>query len=399
MRSRPSPLPMKDLRVLHLLRAPAGGLFRHVCDLAAGQEEAGLKVGVICAEEPGDPVSARRFEALRRCCRLGVHAVPMNRMPGLGDMLALARISTHARALSPDVVHGHGAKGGAYARLLPKARGGVRIYTPHGGALHFDPRSVQGAAFLAAERFMRRRTGGFIFESDFGLRSFIEKAGEPGKPSIVVHNGVGESEFDPVRPYADAADFVFIGELRMLKGVATLIEAASSLGTPVRLRIVGAGPDRARFEDMARNAPSATKIEFMGAMPAREAFALGRAVVMPSHHESLPYVALEAAAAGMPLIATRVGGIPEIFGPDAARLVEPDNVPALAAALAHALREPDDLAGAAMRLRRRVMNEFSLRNMVESVIGFYDELLNRQAAMRAAALPGGAVRLREGVRS
>ena len=67
----------------------------------------------------------------------------------------------------------------------------------------------------------------------------------------------------------------------------------------------------------------ARAVRFMPAMPAREAQALGRIMVVPSRAESLPYVVLEAAAAGKPLITTKVGGIPEIYGPLTDTLVPP----------------------------------------------------------------------------
>lgn len=368
------------LRVLHILRAPLGGLFRHVCDLAKGQAAAGLKVGVIIGDQPHDPVSVARLRALAADCALGVHIVPMGRMPGIGDALNVIRMTARAKALAADVIHGHGAKGGAYARLLPRLAGGLRVYTPHGGALHYDPATLQGAAFFAAERLMRRRTDGFIFESDFGLRTFVEKIGEPHARSTVIHNGVNDEEFAPVERIASAADFVFVGEMRELKGVATLIEAISKLKDPARLAIVGSGPDRGRFEAMARELPAHIGVTFHGAMPARDAFALGRVVVLPSLHESLPYVALEAAAAGMPLIATRVGGIPEIFGPDASRLVRPGDTRALAAALAHALADREEMTRTAERLRRRIETDFSAARMVASVIGFYRALLDPASA-------------------
>ena len=73
-------------------------------------------------------------------------------------------------------------------------------------------------------------------------------------------------------------------------------------------------------------------------MPARDAFALGRLLVAPSRAESLPYIVLEAAAAAVPMITTNVGGIPEIFGPQAAGLVAPGDAAALARAIARRAR-------------------------------------------------------------
>lgn len=370
-----APLAPEGLRVLHVLRAPLGGLFRHVCDLARGQRQAGLKVGVVIGDEPHDPVSLARFRELASDCELGVHIMPMNRMPGLGDATNLLRMVARARLLDVDIVHGHGAKGGAYARLLPRFAGARRLYTPHGGMLHFDRHSLKGAFFFAVERLMRRRTDGFIFESDFSLRSFIEKIGEPAVPSIVVHNGVTAADCLPVSPEVGAANFVFVGELRALKGIGTLIEALHHVKKPVHLCVVGAGAERETFETMARHAPSNVRIKFTGAMPAREAFALGRVVVLPSHHESLPYVALEAAAAGLPLIATRVGGMPEIFGPDAGTLVAPGDTAALATALVHAMEDPQGMMALAGRLRRRVQAEFSAARMVQGITDFYRAIL------------------------
>lgn len=394
------PAAFQPMRILHVLRAPQGGLFRHVCDLTEGQRLAGHKVGVICGDVPNDPVSRVRLRELAAQCELGVHIIPMNRMPGLGDATNMLRMTARARLVGADVIHGHGAKGGVYARMLPRFAGGVRVYTPHGGTLHFNRATLQGLAFFVIERLMRARTDGFIFESDFGLRTFIEKVGEPDPVSTVIHNGVGENEFTAVAPESDAADFVFIGELRELKGVGTLIDAATLAGREMRLRIVGAGAERATFEEMASHVPANVHIEFMGAMPARDAFALGRVVVMPSHHESLPYIALEAIAAGKPLIATRVGGMAEIFGADAEALIAPANPAALATALCRMIDHRGDMAAQAVRLKTRVRAEFSAQRMVEGVTGFYRALLDMKAGKHAIGHPvAPEARFHEGVPS
>mgnify|MGYP003643502826 FL=1 len=379
-------LARKPLHILHVFRAPLGGLFRHVCDLAEGQNKAGHKVGIICGEVQGDSLAAKRLAAIGAHCQLGVHTIEMNRLPGIGDAASIAKVMSCAMRARADVIHGHGAKGGAYARLLPRIAGGVRLYTPHGGSLHFDRRSMAGFTFLTAERLMRRLTDAFIFESDFGLRTFTKKIGEPSTLSAVIHNGVTEAEFVPVEPASNAADFVFIGELRELKGIGTLIDAVTLAGHKMHLRIVGSGAEREIFEAQAATVPPSVKIEFMGSMAARDAFALGRVVVVPSYHESLPYIVLEAAAAGMPVIATRVGGMAEIFGPDSCTLLNPRDIGGLADRMRHALHHPDEMKALADRLRSRVRSEFSSAQMVDGVNALYRRLIEKRGQRAVAQL-------------
>ena len=95
------------------------------------------------------------------------------------------------------MVHGHGAKGGAYARLAAAPRA-LRVYTPHGGSLHYRWSSPTGFLYLALERVLMRRTDLFLFESAYGRDVFRAKIGDPGDRARVVHNGVAEAEFAPV---------------------------------------------------------------------------------------------------------------------------------------------------------------------------------------------------------
>jgi glycosyltransferase involved in cell wall biosynthesis len=103
---------------------------------------------------------------------------------------------------------------------------------------------------------------------------------------------------------------------------------------------------------------------------------MGRVLVMPSRAESLPYVILEAAAAGVPIIATRVGGIPEIFGPQSFRLVPPNDAAALAKALAAALADPEDLMRASESLKARVRDHFTVDAMVDAGVAAYRDAIN-----------------------
>jgi glycosyltransferase involved in cell wall biosynthesis len=371
----PAPGP---LNILHVLRAPVGGLFRHVADLARGQATRGHRVGVIADSLSGGARAEAALAELARSLALGLTRVPMSRQIGRSDVPAVAHVADRALALAADVIHGHGAKGGAYARLARTARA-VRVYTPHGGSLHYRWGSPVGFVYLAAERALMPRTDLFLFESQYGRDTFCRKIGDPGRRARVVHNGVGPEEFAPVATAAQATDLIFIGELRHLKGVDVLIAAIAQLaraGRKLTATIVGDGPDRAAFA--AQAAPLGEAVNFAGALAARVAFARGRLLVVPSRAESLPYVVLEAAAAGMPLIATQVGGVPEIFGPDAANLVPPGDPAALARAIGSALEQPQNLAATALRLQQRVRAAFSTDAMTEAVLTAYQEALTRR---------------------
>jgi len=143
----------------------------------------------------------------------------------------------------------------------------------------------------------------------------------------------------------------------------------------VSATIAGEGPQGPDLAAQARRLGVADQIRFVGYQPAREAFAMGRMLVLPSRAESLPYVVLEAAAAGVPIIATRVGGIPEIFGPQAEQLIAPDNVDALADAIGVALDGPAQVARVAQLVKSRVHRVFSSTAMVDGGIAAYREAL------------------------
>jgi glycosyltransferase involved in cell wall biosynthesis len=358
------------LNILHVLRAPVGGLFRHVTDLARGQAARGHRVGLIADASTGGPQAEATVTALARELTHGVTRVPMSRQIGPSDWSAIAHVSRRARDVAADVVHGHGAKGGAYARLA-RSRGAIRVYTPHGGSLHYDWNTPAGLFYLAAERLLKSRTDLFLFESAYGRDVFRAKVGEPHSLVRIVHNGVTNDEFQPVVPAQTATDLLFIGELRMLKGVDVLIEAVAALvqdGRAVSVTIVGDGPDRSAFEQQVAKHALGERIHFVGAKPARQAFGLGRLLVVPSRAESLPYIVLEAAAAGVPVITTHVGGIPEIFGADASALVAPDDPGPLARAIGQALQDRGALHSATLRLKARVRASFSADAMTDAVI-------------------------------
>jgi glycosyltransferase involved in cell wall biosynthesis len=227
------------------------------------------------------------------------------------------------------------------------------------------------------------RTELFLFESRYGRDTFTAKIGTPGALVRVVHNGVTAEEFAEVAPNGDATDIVFIGELRVLKGVDVLLDAIGQLaaeGRTVSATIIGDGPDAAAFRQQAERLGLSGAVRFLQPMPARAGFALGRLMVAPSRAESLPYIILETAAAAVPLITTNVGGIAEVFGPQSPRLIAPGEAPALALAISSALADPAAMRNEALTLRTRVRGEFSAEVMADGVLAAYREALARTRA-------------------
>jgi len=110
---------------------------------------------------------------------LGVTRVPMSRQLGLSDVCAIAHVGRRAAILDADVLHGHGAKGGAYVRLA-NSRRAIRVYTPHGGSLHYRWGSPTGLLYLTLERILIARTDLFLFESVYGRDIFRAKLGDHG---------------------------------------------------------------------------------------------------------------------------------------------------------------------------------------------------------------------------
>jgi glycosyltransferase involved in cell wall biosynthesis len=391
--------PDRKLRILHVLRAPLGGLFRHVIDLTREQIARGHAVGLVTDSLTGGERAAAILAELEPLLALGLLRLPMPRLPDLLDIPGVTRVGIHARALRADVIHGHGSKGGAYARLpafLPGFGAPIYAYTPHGGSFNYKATPLVEASYMAVERLLAHATDIFLFESTYIAKQFCNRVGRTRKIVRVVANGISPAEFIPVEPSPDAAEFLYVGELRAAKGVDTLIEAlallTSRLSKRPRLLLAGTGPDKEKFVAEAARRGVADNIMFAGMLPARQAFCRGRTLVVPSRAESLPYIVLEAAAAQVPMIATDVGGIGEIFGPYRDRLIPCDNPTILAAAmeasLESGLQEKREEAAA---LATFVGTLFTIDDMTDAVLAGYRDAIAEKSRRANAPSPSFAL--------
>lgn len=380
----------KSLKIIHVLRAPVGGLFRHVVDLAVGQAKLGHQVGLVADSSTGGEPALRAFQAIAPLLALGAARFPMRRPPHPRDIDAIVRVCRLVRRLRPDVLHGHGSKGGLYARAACFAAGRrqttARAYTPHGGSFHPQPFH---SLYMCVERLAASCTDVLFFESDFIAGEVARSVGAIDGLTRVAKNGLRPEDFGPVATPADAAEFLYVGELSTHKGVDTLIQALALIHDGGRrkpcLAIVGSGREMNRVAALVQRFNLNRYVSFYGVLPVREAFPLGRIVVAPSRAESLPYLVLETLAAEKPLIATDVGGVGEIFGPHRDRLIPRDRADLLAAAMLGALdRAPEAAQAESLALRTWVRQHFSVDAMVREVLAGYREALARKRGEKRA---------------
>lgn len=378
----------QPLKIIHVFRAPLGGLFRHAIDLTRGQIARGHHVGIFCDSTTGGARADEVFAELGPQLALGVTRVPMSRYPSWTDLKAQIAAAALRRRIQPDVMHAHGSKGGVYARvpsLLSPGRRDITGYTPHGGSFNYKPGSFEHRIYMSVERLFERATDMFLFESAYIAGCFEAYVGHaPRTDSRVIVNGVSEAEFEPIDHSGAQFDLVYLGELRSAKGVDTLLMALSILRERHNKRptilIVGSGPDEDALRAMADRLDVNSQCTFAPPGPIRQALGRARIMVVPSRAESLPYVILEAAAAAQPLVSTNVGGIGEICGPKYAhRLIEPNDADLLAGAIKMALDKPaGELMAEAADLAAFVHTTFRLDTMIDSVILAYRTALAKR---------------------
>jgi glycosyltransferase involved in cell wall biosynthesis len=364
----------QPLRILHAVRAPVGGIFRHIIDLANGQADRGHEVGIVADSLTGGERAEKALAEIAPRMKLGVYRVAIHRDPRPSDLTAWILLVRLIRKLNPQVLHGHGAKAGVFLRLRGQANGTIRVYTPHGGSLHYPLTTVKGAVYSRLERALMNNTELFLFESAFARDRYQKTIGIPKGLVRCVFNGVTANEFDPVPRAADATDLVYVGEFRHIKGADLLIDALVRLhadGKPLTLTLAGDGEETAALKAQVEKLGLAHVIRFIGHVRARYGFSQGRLLVVPSRGDSMPYVVIEAGAAGIPMVAANVGGIPEIFGEHRDALFAPSIVGAMADAIEIALEDPEATLARAKSLRERVFLHFSQKAMVEGVLAGY----------------------------
>ncbi len=381
------------MRVLHVItRLIRGGAPRVVLGLCSGLAARGHEVHLATGTETGSEGSLLE-EA--RSCGLPVHEVPeLVREPSpAADLGALWRLAGLVRAGRFDVVHTHTSKAGALGRLAAAGCAAI-VHSPHGHI--FDPQAkipgVHGhplrmRLFYAVERLASLATDRIVTLTELERQELIALGIAHPARCVAIHDAVDPGRVqDLAAAYATtraafgmaegAPLVVSVGRLAMEKGHAYLLDALAGLDG-VQLLVVGDGPERAALEMRARSLGLDRRVRFLGVREdALSILALADACALPSLYEGFGIVVLEAMALGVPVVASRAGGLPEVIRDgETGLLVPPADPAALAAALRRVVLDRALSRRIADKARDAVRLSYDLPKMIDRVESLYDRVL------------------------
>lgn len=353
---------MRPLIVIHVSHGlHLGGMEKLLVEFARHADRARYALHFVSLTDAGD--AAREIEAA------GWAVTCLHTPSGLRAGLLRALRATFAR-LNADIVHTHNTKPMLYA--APAARwAGVRgvVHTRHGQRLGASRR--QTWMFNLAARCVDRMVS--VSQDSTAL---AERQGIVASKLLTIHNGIDISHFAPGL-YASDGPLLYVGRLSPEKDLPTLLRAFAMIDRPdVKLDLAGDGPSRTELESLVRTLALSDRVRFLGAVsdvPTRLQSA--RALVLPSLSEGISLALLEAMATGLPTIATRVGGNPEVVEDGSTGWLVPASDPlALARAMQQMLSEPQRAREMGRAGRARVETHFDVRKMVCAYESIYASL-------------------------
>ena len=306
------------MRVLHVVEATGGGTARHVIDLCLGLVERGVQVHVVYSPIRMDNVFKAGVAALEKQ-GVPVGRIPMRRELHLSDVAALAALGKYLRTHGPfALVHAHSSKAGGLARLLRLAGGPGVVYTPH-GFFTLAPYAGRTRFFYElVERALSPLTAAIIAVSESDAIEAVRLGCRPEKVRLIPNGirlepGCGEVAGElRARWGVRGGDVVvgFVGRFVRQKRPAMLVEAFERVARKhpdVWLVMVGEGPLETELREKAARLGIGARVIWPGWIEGREAVQAFDIVGLSSDYEGFPYVLLEAMAAGVPIVSTKVG--------------------------------------------------------------------------------------------
>ena len=393
-----------------------GGPALHVSYLSAGLRERGYET-ILVAGSVGQGEQSMAYVA----DGLGVPVVTIphlhREISPVRDLLATIRLARIIRAERPAILHTHTAKAGAVGRvaalLAGRRRPPIIVHTFHGHVLRGYFGRFWTGVFRLLERLLARITDVLVAVSPEVRDELVAFGIAPATKFRVIRlgielderlspDGAARAETRRVMGVADERFVVgWIGRMTAVKRTDVVLESFRRLrdeGVDAVLCMVGDGPDRHAVENLAGGLGIMRDSLFPGYQEdVGPFFAAFDVFVLPSGNEGTPVTAIEALASGCPVVATRVGGVPDVVtdGEDGF-LVDPGDVEGLAASLARLANDPELRARMGGAGRERMRSRYAVDRLIDDVDRLYRELLQQKgiapAPLESASAAGAGTR-------
>ena len=376
---------LAPLRVVLVVEAAGGGVAVHIADMVRGlRARGGVEIHLVV------PTGARfdgvilTENVLAQCDT--VHRVPMRRSVGRSDTIAFAQLFKCLHKIRPDIVHSHSSKAGALARMCIGPW--KQVYTPH--AVYtlnpYLPRAQQRFYGLIEGFLGRLRSDRIIAVSVDEAEHLRQVLRIPADRIETIFNGVPAPSLLPSLEARaalglprDAVVVGFVGRLDFQKGVDRLLRVAQCLlergMDNVIFAVMGSGDFDSASGVNKESIP--VNVRVLGLIPeARRYFSAFDIFALPSRYEGFPYVVLEAMAASVPIVSTRVSGAAELIDAEQIGFVVPNEDDTNLFADATAALAQDPMMRERMSLNgERAVERFSAAAMVERTVDLYKRLL------------------------
>lgn len=379
------------LHVMQVVGEPVGGIRKHIHAIINGLDADRYQCSYAYSNVHVDARFQKEIQQIRH--KLSVELIlRVSKRPHPSDLVNLWRLIKAVKKYKIDIVHGHGAKGGLYARLVSRICGIKSIYTPHGGVVHAMFSPLEDWLYALIERWLFNKTDYFLFESRYTADAYQNKVGRKCERMAVNYNGIPAVDMASVRARAqllekqttlDALLHVGVfGMLRPQKGQVYAIGAIEQLrnqGLKVKLHLFGEGADRPALQNMIRLKKLDGLVTFYGDVSDTEAHMYSMDVVLiPSLFESFGYVAVEALALGRPVVATSVGGLKEIIDNEVGLVVSAENEMDIVEAIEFVINHNDLIRDRVLKGQHKWRECFTESKMLAGVDAAYQEVSRPQ---------------------
>jgi len=390
----------QKIKILYLItQSSFGGAQKYVFDLATNLDKQKFEV-IVAAGGNGD-----LFEKLRLA---GIKTVSLKWMKRetinpVTDIFGLFEIRTLIKKERPDVIHLNSSKAGFSGSLAAWLAGTNTkvVYTVHGAVFEAAFSKIVRKFFLCLEKFSSRFKDKIICVSEKDRQIWLEHKAAPAEKLVTIHNGINlytnfltreearQKLFDGHEP--TTKNYFLVGSIGYFypeKNFSALVDAANFIlkiptqkqKTETLFFVIGDGQQKPLLESLIKKLNISNRFFLPGALPQANKYLKAFDVfALPSTKEGLPYTILEAMAAGVPIIASNVGGIPEMIQDKInGFLVHPNDTETLAEKILQILENPE-LAKEFVRASQNKIKEFSLEKMAQKTQDIYLDILGKYA--------------------